>query len=63
MEYYPAAIRCEVILYFALKLLSFEFWTGILGEVVEVFAYFGTSGIGSWVDSNLDAVDEVEEGL
>ena len=63
MEYNPTAVRGEIVLYFALKLLPFEYWTGVLGKVKEVFGYFGASGVGSRVDSDLDAVDELEEGL
>lgn len=60
---HPATVRSQIVGEAALELLSLEDRFGPVGELVEVLSNFGAFGVGHWVDSNLDFVYEVEEGL
>lgn len=63
MEYYPAAVWSEVIVYLALKLLPFEYRPCILSEVVKMFGHSRSSRVRSRVDAYFYAIYEVEEWL
>ena len=59
----PTAVRSHVVTNAACKLFTFEYGTSCVGPFVVVLSEAGAAGVGNWVDTYLDSVDEVEERL